>query len=211
MLRGEEEGRRFGREQSGTNLKFYVNYILVFFLNKTNSIIPIAQPIFPMLAHVSKVVSRPCTLGRTRALRFASIHAIRSSRQYTTIHNQHSTNQNTTTHVMSTSPLPKIQVRTIRQLREGQETIYVSNVPFNVTVEDLRNEFSQFGAVHFVHIPRNRDTGRARGIAFVTMDQTAVQAAIDGLSGKEIAGRNITCSVAKKREDDLGGNTQEQI
>jgi len=94
----------------------------------------------------------------------------------------------------------KIPTRGLRrEERDDQETLYVSNVHFNLSAEDVKSEFAQFGVVHHVHIPKDRETGRSRGIAFVTVDKVEANSVIQGMSGKEISGRTIQCSVARKK------------
>ena len=84
--------------------------------------------------------------------------------------------------------------------------IYVGNLSFNVTDTQLRTEFESFGSVSKVNVVMDRDTGRPRGFAFVEMDNDSeARAAIDGLNGKDIAGRNVTVNEARPRENRGGG------
>ena len=79
--------------------------------------------------------------------------------------------------------------------------IYVSNIAFNATTQDLRQLFESYGAVNTVNIITDRDTGQSRGFGFVEMpDSTAAKAAIQGVQGKELAGRTLTVNEAKPRE-----------
>ena len=79
--------------------------------------------------------------------------------------------------------------------------IYVSNIAFNATTDDLRQLFESYGAVDKVNIITDRDTGRSRGFGFVEMpDSTAAKAAMQGLNGKELDGRALTVNEAKPRE-----------
>jgi cold-inducible RNA-binding protein len=79
--------------------------------------------------------------------------------------------------------------------------IYVSNIAFNATTEDLRQLFESYGAVDKVNIITDRDTGQSRGFGFVEMpDSTAAKAAIQGVNGKELAGRALTVNEARPRE-----------
>ena len=84
--------------------------------------------------------------------------------------------------------------------------IYVSNIAFNATTQDLRQLFESYGAVDKVSIITDRDTGQSRGFGFVEMpdsataDSTAAKAAMQGLQGKELAGRTLTVNEAKPRE-----------
>ena len=80
--------------------------------------------------------------------------------------------------------------------------LYVGNLSFNTTETDLQDAFGPFGSVNDVKIMQDRDTGRSRGFGFVTMSSTAEgQAAIEGLNGKALDGRNLTVNEAKPRED----------
>ena len=79
--------------------------------------------------------------------------------------------------------------------------IYVSNIAFNATTQDLRQLFESYGTVDKVSIITDRDTGQSRGFGFVEMpDTTAAKAAMQGLQGKELAGRTLTVNEAKPRE-----------
>ena len=79
--------------------------------------------------------------------------------------------------------------------------IYVSNIAFNVTTQDLRQLFESYGVVDKVNIITDRDTGQSRGFGFVEMpDNAAAKAAMQGANGKELAGRALTVNEAKPRE-----------
>ena len=79
--------------------------------------------------------------------------------------------------------------------------IYVSNIAFNATTDDLRQLFESYGAVDKVNIITDRDTGQSRGFGFVEMpDSAAAKAAMQGLNGKELDGRAFTVNEAKPRE-----------
>ena len=79
--------------------------------------------------------------------------------------------------------------------------IYVSNFAYNATDYDLRQLFESYGAVDKVNIITDRDTGQSRGFGFVEMpDSTAAKAAIQGVQGKELAGRTLTVDEARPRE-----------
>jgi RNA recognition motif-containing protein len=84
--------------------------------------------------------------------------------------------------------------------------IYVGNLSFDATEEDVEHAFSQYGDVKTVNIVKDRDTGRSRGFGFVEMhDRQAGQEAIEGLNLKQIAGRAVTVNEARPREDRRGG------
>jgi RNA recognition motif-containing protein len=80
--------------------------------------------------------------------------------------------------------------------------MYVGNLPFNATENDVRDLFSEYGPVADVAMVLDRETGRPRGFAFVTMTEPAhMEAAIGGLDGKEFLGRNLTVNEARPREE----------
>jgi len=80
--------------------------------------------------------------------------------------------------------------------------LYVGNLSYNTTQDTLQSEFSSHGQVEEVAIINDRETGRPRGFAFVTMNNDdEAQAAIDSLNGKEIDGRTITVNEAKPKAE----------
>jgi RNA recognition motif-containing protein len=85
--------------------------------------------------------------------------------------------------------------------------IYVGNLSFDVTEEELRTEFAAFGKVESVSIITDKYTGRAKGFAFVEMPTVSEgQAAITGLNGKNLKDRALTVNAARPRTDDRGGS-----
>jgi RNA recognition motif-containing protein len=79
--------------------------------------------------------------------------------------------------------------------------IFIGNLAFTATEEDLRQLFEPYGAVDTINLITDRDTGRARGFGFVEMpDSRAAQSAMQGLQGKDLAGRALTVNEAKPRE-----------
>ena len=79
--------------------------------------------------------------------------------------------------------------------------IYVSNLAYNATDDDLRQLFESYGEVDKINIITDRDTGQSRGFGFVEMpDSAAAKAAIQGLQGKELGGRTLTVNEARPRE-----------
>ncbi len=76
---------------------------------------------------------------------------------------------------------------------------------FDTSEDALRNAFAAFGDVEEVVVITDRDTGRPRGFAFVTMPDSAARAAIDGLHGKELDGRTLTVNEARAKTDRGGG------
>ena len=80
--------------------------------------------------------------------------------------------------------------------------IYVGNLSFEVTEEDLKGAFEDFGQVVSVSIIKDRYSGEPRGFGFVEMPAKAeAQSAINGLSGKELKGRTLTVSEARPRSE----------
>ncbi len=84
-------------------------------------------------------------------------------------------------------------------------SIYVGNLSYEVTQEDLSAVFSEYGAVKRVQLPTDRETGRMRGFGFVEMETDAQEsAAIEALDGAEWMGRDLRVNKAKPREDNGG-------
>jgi RNA-binding proteins (RRM domain) len=81
-------------------------------------------------------------------------------------------------------------------------SIYVGNLSYDVTQDDLSDVFSEYGTVKRVQLPTDRETGRPRGFGFVEMNSdTEEQKAIDALDGAEWMGRDIKVNKAKPREE----------
>ena len=79
--------------------------------------------------------------------------------------------------------------------------IFVGNLAFSTTDQDLRQLFEPYGAVDTINIITDRYTGQSRGFGFVEMpDRAAAQAAIQGLQGKALGGRTLNVNEAKPRE-----------
>lgn len=78
--------------------------------------------------------------------------------------------------------------------------IYVGNLPFSATEDDIHELFSQYGSVESVKLITDRDTGRPRGFGFVEMSEGASEA-IAALNDKEFEGRNLKVNEARPRED----------
>jgi len=79
------------------------------------------------------------------------------------------------------------------------KTIYVGNLPFSASEEELRDLFESHGAVRSVKLISDRDTGRPRGFGFVEMDAAAAESAIDALNGREFGGRTLRINEARAR------------
>jgi RNA recognition motif-containing protein len=86
-------------------------------------------------------------------------------------------------------------------------SIYVGNLSYDVTQDDLSDVFKDYGTVKRVQLPTDRETGRPRGFGFVEMaTDEEEQKAIDALDGAEWMGRDIKVNKAKPREE-RGGNS----
>ncbi len=87
--------------------------------------------------------------------------------------------------------------------------IYVGNLPFSVTVEEVRDMFEPYGPVESVNLITDRETGRLRGFGFVEMssDEEA-SAAIAGLHGSQCQGRTLTVNEARPRPQRDGGGSR---
>lgn len=78
--------------------------------------------------------------------------------------------------------------------------MYVSNLGYHTSEDDLRKLFEQFGQVSSAKVITDRETGNSRGFGFVEMESNAeADAAISKLNGKEIEGRNISVTVAREK------------
>jgi RNA recognition motif-containing protein len=86
------------------------------------------------------------------------------------------------------------------------KNIYVGNLTWDTTADDLLALFQQHGAVARAQVITDRETGRSRGFGFVEMDNdTEAQTAIDALNGKPFRGRPLTVNEARPREERGGG------
>lgn len=84
-------------------------------------------------------------------------------------------------------------------------SIYVGNLPFSATEDEIRDLFEAHGEVQSVKIINDRETGRPRGFAFVEMDASAAQVAIDKLNGLDMGGRTLRINEAQARPAPGGG------
>jgi RNA recognition motif-containing protein len=89
--------------------------------------------------------------------------------------------------------------------------IYVGNLSFSTSSEELQELFSQFGEVESVRIVRDRQTGRSRGFGFVEMNAEDGNQAIQALNGQEFGGRKILVNEAKQQEPRPRSQSRESI
>ena len=91
-------------------------------------------------------------------------------------------------------------------LHHMSNKLFVGNLSFNTTQNDLQDAFAAFGTVTETNLMTDRETGRPRGFGFITMGSAEeAQAAIEGLNGRDLDGRALTVNVAKPREERSGG------
>lgn len=81
------------------------------------------------------------------------------------------------------------------------KNIYVGNLSFKMTQDELRQLFAQFGQVDSVNLITDRATGQSKGFAFVVMDPAGGQEAIEKLNQTQVGGRTITVNEARPREE----------
>jgi len=87
--------------------------------------------------------------------------------------------------------------------------LYVGNLSFGVTSDDLHEHFAQAGAVESAKVVEDRDTGRSRGFGFVEMSSAEeAQAAIEQFNGQDLDGRNLVVNEARPREEGGGGGSR---
>ncbi|HRP32698.1 MAG TPA: RNA-binding protein [Agriterribacter sp.] len=85
--------------------------------------------------------------------------------------------------------------------------MYVSNLSFHTTDEDLKNLFSEFGEVSSSKVITDRATGRSRGFGFVEMPEEAnAKKAMETLNGKDVEGRALSVTVARPKEERSGNS-----
>jgi RNA recognition motif-containing protein len=85
--------------------------------------------------------------------------------------------------------------------------LYIGNLSFDSTENDLQDLFAAFGPVNEVNLITDRTTGRSRGFAFVTMaTEEGAKAAIEGSANKELHGRKLAVNEARPREERPGGD-----
>jgi len=85
------------------------------------------------------------------------------------------------------------------------KSIYVGNLPFTASEDDVRVMFAQYGEVGSVKLITDRDTGRPRGFGFVEMSASEADAAIQALNGQEMSGRRLRVNEAEPRPQRSAG------
>src|SRR4029434_3814730 len=99
------------------------------------------------------------------------------------------------------------------QVNQMAKKLFVGNLSFKTTENDLRNAFEQYGAVESVAIIMDRDTGRSKGFGFVEMSEEDASKAIAGLNGAQLDGRALTVNEARpmvKRDFGGGGGRRDR-
>jgi RNA recognition motif-containing protein len=93
-----------------------------------------------------------------------------------------------------------------KQEQPMSKKLYVGNLSFNSSEDDIRTQFSNFGEVISVNLITDRETGRLRGFGFVEMDDEGARAAIAGMDGQEFGGRNLKVNEAEDKPRSGGSN-----
>jgi RNA recognition motif-containing protein len=86
--------------------------------------------------------------------------------------------------------------------------VYVGNLSFNTSEDQVQEMFAEFGAVESIAMINDRDTGRFRGFCFVEMEDSAANAAINALNGKMVDERDLRVNEARPREERSGGGNR---
>jgi len=89
--------------------------------------------------------------------------------------------------------------------KRKMKVLYVGNLPFTATEEEVRALYEQFGTVNSVKLINDKETGRSRGFGFVEMDDDAALKAIEGTNGKDMGGRNLRVNEAREKREGGGG------
>jgi RNA recognition motif-containing protein len=105
----------------------------------------------------------------------------------------------------------RIKVSKLFDWWKGFMSIYVGNLPFAASQEDVSSIFADYGTVKSVQLPTDRETGRVRGFAFVEMDTEAQEmAAIEGLNGAEWMSRELKVNKARPRTERASSGSRER-
>ena len=88
----------------------------------------------------------------------------------------------------------------------GNSKLYVGNLSFKTTEDELRSAFGQFGTVTDLYVAMDKMTGRPRGFAFITMGtEEEAKAATEKMNGTDLGGRQLTVNEARPKEERPGG------
>lgn len=83
-------------------------------------------------------------------------------------------------------------------------SLYVGNLPFLLTEDDVREIFEEHGIVHSVKLINDRNTGKPRGFGFVEMEEEIIDKVVEALDGSDCRGRRLVVSAAKRNLNTLG-------
>ena len=86
-----------------------------------------------------------------------------------------------------------------KRTKKPAKSLYVANLPWSATEEELRRLFASYGRVHAATIIVDKRTGRSKGYGFVDMTQPAAKRAVAGLNGTSLGGRHLTVRLAQPR------------
>jgi RNA recognition motif-containing protein len=81
-----------------------------------------------------------------------------------------------------------------------KKTIYVANLPYTTSEDNVRELFEAHGEVHSIKFINDRETGKFRGFCFVEMENEEADKAIEGLNGQDFGGRNLQVNEARERK-----------
>ena len=102
--------------------------------------------------------------------------------------------------------MPRARNRDAAKDHELSKKLYVGNLAFSTTEDELRDLFEQHGKVDSVNVITDRETGRSRGFGFVEMDDdSAANSAMEALDGRDFGGRNLRVNEAQERNRGGGG------
>jgi RNA recognition motif-containing protein len=94
----------------------------------------------------------------------------------------------------------------LRDITMGNSKLYVGNLSFKTTEDELRAAFGQFGTVTDLYVAMDKMTGRPRGFAFITMGtEEEAKAATEKMNGTDLGGRQLTVNEARPKEERPGG------
>ena len=86
--------------------------------------------------------------------------------------------------------------------------LYVGNLPFQTTEQEIRAMIEEYGQIQSLAMINDRDSGRFRGFCFIEMEDSAANAVVNALNGKDVDGRALKVNEAKPREERGGGGNR---